>query len=89
MQADGKTLSILGEDGILTPLLPSGSREEAHALVLVERSVPALHSNDSDSQVLRYSHKRVVDGDHEDLTGFLQLRVTDISGDVGAGASGA
>ena len=31
-------------------------------------------------------HKRVVDGDHEDLAGVLQRRVVDVAGHVGAGA---
>lgn len=34
-------------------------------------------------------HKRVVDGDHEDLAGVLQRRVVDVAGHVGAGASRA
>jgi hypothetical protein len=31
-------------------------------------------------------HKRVVDGDHEDLTGVLQRRMVDVARHVGAGA---
>jgi hypothetical protein len=34
-------------------------------------------------------HKGIIDGNDKDLTGLLELRVVDVTRNVGAGASGA
>lgn len=71
---------------ILTPLLPEGSREVAHAFMLFMISPLSCSRK---RRTVRHLHERIIDRDNEDLTSFLELGVVDISGDVGAGAGRA
>lgn len=69
---------------LLTPLLPSGSRDSAHALVLIY-----ISPSEQDGCGRRHSHERVIDSNDKDLAGVLEFRVVDESRNVGARASGA
>ena len=70
----------------LTPLFPSGSREDPQAFILEALWISNEVSSGRRFKWVGYAHEWIVDRYHKDIASIFEIRAIDVSGNVGGGA---